>query len=196
MSIDCWICVFAGSSSGLRDEYTLVAQQLGEEMAKRNYGLVYGGAKIGLMGEVATAILAKGGKAIGVIPEFLASKEVSHDQLTKLHVVSTMHERKQKMSELADGFVALPGGLGTLEEMAEILTWAQLGVHSKPCGLLNVCGYYDALITFLDHAISEQFMKPKDRNLILAEKTPALLFDQMAAYQPVEHKKWVDSSQT
>ena len=193
---DYWICVFAGSSDGLKSDYAAAAQELGLQLATRNIGLVYGGAKVGLMGKVAEAVLEADGKVIGVIPEFLSSKEVTHTELTELHVVSSMHERKQKMSDLSNGFIALPGGLGTLEEMAEILTWSQLGVHNKPCGLLNVSGYYNALIDFFDHAISQQFMKEEDRHMILSENTADALLNRMATYQPIPHKKWVKPNQT
>ncbi len=152
------ICVYCGSSPGKNPAFSHAANRLARVMCERGIGLVYGGAAVGVMGVVANAVLAAGGEAIGVIPRSLAVKEVAHSNLTELHVVASMHERKAMMAELADGFVALPGGWGTLEEIFEILTWAQLGFHEKPCGLLNIDGYYDHLIRFLENAFEQQFV--------------------------------------
>ena len=146
------ICVYCGSSPGKNPAYSLAADTLARELCRREIGLVYGGAEVGVMGAIANAVLTAGGEAIGVIPKSLAVKEVAHDSLSELHVVASMHERKAMMAELADGFIALPGGWGTLEEIFEMLTWAQLGFHDKPCGLLNIDGYYDGLIDFLENS--------------------------------------------
>ena len=189
------ICVYCGSSSGKSPAYAEAATQLGRAMQQRGIGLVYGGAAVGIMGAVADAVLEAGGEAIGVIPKSLAIKEVAHHQLTELHVVGSMHERKAMMAELSDGFIALPGGWGTLEELFEMLTWAQLGFHKKPCGLLNVNGYYDGLIGFLDHAFEQQFVNELYRPMLLTAQQPEELLDQYASYQaPVVHK-WVDEEQ-
>lgn len=189
------ICVYCGSSSGKSPAYTEAATQLGRAMHQRGIGLVYGGAAVGIMGAVADAVLEAGGEAIGVIPKSLAVKEVAHHQLTELHVVGSMHERKAMMAELSDGFIALPGGWGTLEELFEMLTWAQLGFHKKPCGLLNVNGYYDGLIGFLDNAFEQQFVNELYRPMLLTAQQPEELLDQYASYQaPVVHK-WVDEEQ-
>jgi uncharacterized protein (TIGR00730 family) len=185
------ICIYCGSSLGKEPIYREAAEQLGAELVKHNLGLVYGGASIGIMGIIADAVLAQGGEVIGVIPKVLAEKEVSHRHLTELKVVNSMHERKALMAELADGFVALPGGLGTLEELFEILTWAQLGLHQKPCALLNVKGYYDALIAFLDHALVEQFVSPKHRGLLLVEDSPSGVVDRLLGYRAPVVERWI-----
>jgi hypothetical protein len=164
---------------------------MGETLGQRGLGLVYGGANVGLMGAVANATLAVGGEVIGVIPEFLVAKEIAHTGLTKLHVVGSMHERKALMAELSDAFVALPGGYGTLEEFCEILTWSQLGLHHKPQGLLNVEGYYESLLRFFDQAVTEQFLKPELRSLVLEASDPEQLLDLMANYQPRSVDKWI-----
>ncbi|MCP4038546.1 MAG: TIGR00730 family Rossman fold protein [bacterium] len=186
------VCVFTGSSPGAKAEYREVAMRLGSELVARELALVYGGAHVGLMGAVADAVLEAGGRAIGVIPEFLVAKEVAHEGLSELHVVETMHERKAKMAALASGFIALPGGVGTFEETFEILSWAQLGMHEKPCGLLNVSGYYDGLISFLDHAVSERFVKPVHRELVLVAEEPDELLDAFRVYSPPDIDKWLD----
>ncbi len=186
------ICVFTGSSPGARAEYALAAEQFGRELVSRGYGLVYGGGKVGLMGALADAVLDSGGKVIGVIPKVLLAKEVAHGRLTELRVVASMHERKAMMADLADAFVALPGGLGTLEELCEILTWAQLGLHAKPCGLLNVCNYFDGLLAFLDHAVEERFLKSQHRALIIEADTPSDLLDRLASFRPQPVEKWID----
>src|SRR5690606_5459941 len=168
----------------------------GRRLAAEGIGLVYGGASVGLMGVLADAVLDAGGEAVGVLPYGLAAKEIAHPGLTKLHLVDSMHERKALMAELSDGFVALPGGLGTLEEIAEILTWAQLGIHSKPCGLLNVAGYYDGLVTFLDHAEAEGLLHPLHRALVHVEAEPATLLDRFRAYDPPETPAWISRRET
>jgi uncharacterized protein (TIGR00730 family) len=167
-----------------------MAQQLGQILANRNYELVYGGAEVGLMGEVANTVLKAGGLVIGVIPKSFAHK-VSHQGLTELHVVDSMHERKSLMFELSDAFIALPGGLGTLEEITEILTWGQLGLHSKPCGLINVDGYFDPLLLFLDNAVSKGFMWPEHKEMLLVSDTPEELLKQFETYRPPKIEKWV-----
>ena len=157
---------------------------------------MYGGAQVGLMGVVADAVLEAGGAVVGVIPRALASKEVAHHGLTELHVVSSMHERKQMMADLAAGFVALPGGLGTFEETLEMLTWAQLGIHRKPCGLLNVAGYFDRLLGFFDHALAERFLRDEHRAMLVVDATPDGLLDRFANYTPPAVPKWMDWRQT
>lgn len=186
------ICVFTGSSPGARVEYALAAQQFGRELVTRGYALVYGGGRVGLMGAVADAVLDAGGEVIGVIPKVLLEKEVAHGRLTELRVVASMHERKAMMADLADAFVALPGGLGTLEELCEILTWAQLGLHAKPCGLLNVADYFDGLLAFLDHAVSERFIKPEHRAVLITATAAGDLLDRLASFRPQPVEKWID----
>lgn len=178
------ICVYCGSSPGRRPEYRLAAEALATELLVRDIGLVYGGASIGVMGAVADAVLAGGGRVTGVIPEALAVREVPHPNVTKMHVVGSMHERKAMMESLSDGFIALPGGLGTLEELLEILTWAQLGFHRKPCGLLNVSDYFQHLASFLDHCVAEQLLQPQYRNMLLEADHPAKLLALMEDYRP------------
>lgn len=190
------ICVYCGSSPGRLDIYSTAAHQLAESLVRRNVRLVYGGAGIGIMGQVADKVLALGGQVVGVIPKALAHKEVAHPGLTELHVTRSMHERKMLMAELSDGFIALPGGIGTLEELFEIWTWAQLGFHQKPCGLLNVAGYYDALIDFLDHVAAEQFVKPYHRAMLMVESEPEALLERYASYQPPAVKHWVGKGET
>ncbi len=185
------VCVFAGSSVGVRPEYRRGAADLGRALAERRIGLVYGGARVGLMGVVADAVLAAGQEAIGVIPSALVSKEVAHTGLTDLRVVGSMHERKALMADLADGFIALPGGWGTLDEMFEALTWAQLGIHQKPCGFLNVRGYFDRLLTFMDDLMAEGFVRRENASLVLAADSAPALLDQMAAYRPRRTSKWI-----
>jgi uncharacterized protein (TIGR00730 family) len=178
------ICVFCGSSPGSAPDYLQAARQVGAALARRNLTLVYGGAKVGLMGHMAKAALEAGGQVIGVIPKSLYEMEVAFEDLSALHVVDTMHERKSKMANLADGFVALPGGLGTIEEFFEVLTWAQLGFHKKPCGLLNINSYYDPLLTFLDHMVDQEFVEPEHRQAALVDTTIDGLLDQFEAYAP------------
>lgn len=185
------ICVYCGSSPGKNPAYLQAAESLAKHMCKRGIGLVYGGAAIGVMGAVANAVLDSGGEVIGVIPSSLAVKEVAHSGLTELHVVASMHERKAMMAELSDGFIALPGGWGTLEEIFEILTWAQLGFHHKPCGLLNVGSYYDGLIAFLDNAFEQQFVNELCRPMLMKAPEPEALLDQFAEYRAPKVRKWV-----
>jgi uncharacterized protein (TIGR00730 family) len=191
-----WVCVFCGSSKGLRPAYKEAARKMGEALAQRGIGLVYGGGNVGLMGVVADAALTAGGEVIGVIPEVLVAKEIAHTSLTELRVVHSMHERKALMAELSDAFIALPGGVGTLEEFCEVLTWAQLGLHQKPCGLLNIEGYYDCLTAFFDRAVAEEFIRPQHRSLVLEEQEPQRLLDSLAKYKPVQIDKWIDRDQT
>jgi uncharacterized protein (TIGR00730 family) len=180
------ICVFCGSSLGTRPEYTLMARRLGRELAFRDIGLVFGGGRVGIMGEVARAALNEGGSVIGVIPKALIDRELAFEGLTDLRVVGSMHERKALMGELSDAFIALPGGLGTIEELVEILTWAQLGIHAKPCGILNVAGYYDKLLDFLDHAVDHGFIASSDRGLALVDDSPEALLARFEEYEPPE----------
>ena len=174
------VCVYCGSNSGRLDAYASAARALGQTLVARNIRLIYGGSHLGMMGVVADEVLRLGGQAIGVIPESLVQKEVAHRNLTELRITQSMHERKALMAELSDGFVALPGGVGTLEEIFEVWTWAQLGLHHKPCGLLNVEGYFDSLIAFLDHAVAERFVKSPHRSLLIVENDPQRLLDRFA----------------
>jgi len=186
------LCVFCGSSSGSRHEYLAAAQALGRTMAEDRIELVYGGGNIGLMGAVADAVIGAGGHVIGVIPEALLAKEVGHRGLQDLRIVQTMHERKSLMAELSDGFIALPGGFGTFEEFFEIVTWAQLGIHAKPCGLLNVAGFFDPLLSLVDHAIGERFIRAEQRALIHTHTQIAPLLDAMRHHHGPTVDKWID----
>jgi uncharacterized protein (TIGR00730 family) len=186
------ICVFTGSSPGAHSEYADAAKKLGTELVTREYELVYGGANVGLMGIIADAVLARGGKVTGVIPADLAAREIAHEGLSELRIVSSMHERKRVMSELSSAIIALPGGLGTLEELFEMLTWGQLGIHKKPCGLLNIRGYFDQLLGFLDHAQSQRFIAPEHRNMLLSDSEATTLLDQIEDYSPPSVEKWLD----
>jgi uncharacterized protein (TIGR00730 family) len=190
------LCVYCGSSSGRQPDYARVARQLARAMVSRNIDLVYGGASVGVMGEIANAVLEEGGDVIGIIPKGLFVKEVAHTGITELREVDSMHERKALMAELSDGFIALPGGLGTIEEILEIITWSQLGMHRKPCGLLNVCHYYDKLIDFLDHAVSEQFIKTSHRSTILIDERVDVLLEKFEAYNAPETGKWINRKST
>lgn len=187
------VCVFCGSSAGTRPVYAEAARATGRLLAERGIGLVYGGGNVGLMGEVADAVLAAGGEVTGVIPRALMEREVGHRGLTTLHVVGTMHERKALMVDLSDGFVALPGGYGTLDELCEALTWSQLGIHARPCGVLNADGYFDALLALFDHAVREGFVRQTHRGLVLEATEPAALLDEMARVQPPSTEKWIRS---
>ncbi len=178
------VCVFSGSSTGVLEEYAGTAASLGRELARRGIGVVYGGASIGLMGCVADAALEEGGDVIGVIPTALMMNEVVHSNLTELRVVASMHERKALMESLSDGFIALPGGYGTLEEIAEMITWLQLRFHSKPCGLLNVMDYYAHLIGFLDHAVEQGFLKEKHRDKLLVADTVDGMLRALEEFRP------------
>jgi uncharacterized protein (TIGR00730 family) len=185
------ICVFCGSSHGSRPEYAAAAKELVHALARRGLGLVFGGGGIGLMDVIANAALELGVEIIGVIPEALVAKELAHGGLSDMRVVHSMHDRKAVMAELSDAFVALPGGYGTLEELFEVLTWSQLGLHRKPSGLLNVAGYFDPLLTFFDHALAEQFLRPKHRAMVLVESDPDGLLDRLAKFQPPQLDKWI-----
>ncbi len=185
------ICVYCGSNPGRNPLYRQAAAALGKTLADRGIGLVYGGASIGVMGAVADAVLDADGEAIGIIPRSLAVKEVAHENLSEQFVVESMHERKALMAEMSDGFVALPGGWGTIEEIFEILTWAQLGFHEKPCGLLNVAGYFDGLFSFLEHAIDEHFVKPQYRELLILESDENRLLERFGRYRAPKIHKWI-----
>ena len=185
------ICVFCGSSPGSRPEYGAAAEEMGAELARRNIGLVYGGGNVGLMGIIADSVLRAGGETQGVIPEHQMAREVGHRGLTKLHVVRSMHERKALMADLSDAFVVQPGGFGTLEEFCEVVTWTQLGLHAKPCGVLNVLGYYSPLLAMFDHAVEERFLKPENRALVTARESPADLLQALEEWSPVQVEKWL-----
>jgi uncharacterized protein (TIGR00730 family) len=185
------LCVFCGSSPGRDPAHLAAATALGTLLAKRRIGLVYGGASIGLMGALADAAQAAGGEVIGVIPHALVEWEVAHAGLADLRVVASMHERKALMAELSDGFIALPGGIGTLEELFEVWTWGQLGNHSKPCALLNVSGFYDRLLGFLDFVAGEAFLKPIHRNMLLVGETPEGLLEKMDRYRAPPKTRWI-----
>ena len=190
------LCVYCGSSSGRQPAYAQVARHLARAMVNRNIDLVYGGASVGIMGEIANAVLEEGGDVIGIIPKGLFRKEVAHTGVTELREVDSMHERKSLMADLSDGFIALPGGFGTIEEIFEIITWSQLGMHRKPCGLLNVCYYYDKLISFFDHAVTEQFIKATHHSTILVDKCPEALLEKFEVYEAPETVKWIDRKST
>jgi uncharacterized protein (TIGR00730 family) len=185
------ISVFCGSSLGFEDVFKQQATLLGQTLAKRNIELVYGGTSIGLMGAVADGVLNAGGKAIGVIPKFLRSKEIAHQHLTELILVETMHERKTKMNELCDGVIALPGGFGTLDELFEMLTWAQLGLHQKPIGILNIGGYYDSLIVFVQNMVDKGLLKEENQRMILISESIDELLYKMEKYSAPEVGKWI-----
>jgi uncharacterized protein (TIGR00730 family) len=171
--------------------YAENARRMGQILAHRGVTLVYGGGRVGLMGALADAALEAGGRVIGVIPEALKRREVAHESLTELRVVRTMHERKQLMGDLADGFVAMPGGFGTFEEFCEVLTWSQLGLHAKPCGLLNVKGYFTGLLALFDHAVAERLLHPRNRAMVVAESEPEPLLDAMTRYRAPAVEKWL-----
>ncbi|HKE15204.1 MAG TPA: TIGR00730 family Rossman fold protein [Kofleriaceae bacterium] len=190
------ICVFCGSSTGARPSYADAARGLGQTLAASGIGLVYGGAHVGLMGLLADSVMKGGGSVIGVIPRALEEREIAHTGLTELRVVETMHERKAAMADLADGFIALPGGMGTMEELFEVLTWAQLGMHRKPCGLLDVDGYFGSLLAFLDHMVGERFLLQGYRDMVQVDSDPARLLAAFEAYQPVALPKWIDPDET
>lgn len=186
------ICIFCGSSPGANGAYAKAARSLGKLLAETNITLVFGGGKVGLMGHLADAVLANGGKAIGVIPKALVAKEVAHDNLTTLHVVNDMHERKAMMYELSEGFIALPGGTGTLDELFEVFTWTQLGYLDKPIGLLNVDGYFNQLRSFLHHTVGERFVKPEQLDMLIVEDDAELLLQRLHASVPQKIDKWID----
>jgi len=189
------VCVFAGSAAGERAAYAGAAEALAEALLGRGLGLVFGGGRVGLMGVLADRMLAGGGEAIGVIPAALMERELGHRGVTELRVVSSMHERKAAMAELSDGFIALPGGIGTLEELFEVFTWGVLGIHAKPVGLLNVEGYYDPLIAFLDRSAKEGFLRSTFREMLVEGTEPAGLLDRFERYRPPETAKWIDRSE-
>lgn len=186
------ITVFCGSNSGFRTEYAEAARNLARLLVEQNIRLIYGGGNVGLMGIIADEVMSAGGEVIGIIPDSLDKKEVGHRAITELRVVGSMHERKAQMAELADGFIAMPGGIGTFEEFFEILTWAQLGFHEKPCAVLNIAGYYDGLLTLCDTAVSEGFLRPAHRQLILEDSNPEFLLEKMRNLTPVPVEKWID----
>lgn len=190
------VCVFCGSSSGRDDVYARAARSLGTALARRGLGLVYGGGRVGLMGEVAGAAAAGGAEVVGVIPESLRAKEIGWEELGDLRVVASMHERKAMMSELADAFVALPGGFGTMEEFFEILTWSQLGLHEKALGLLDVGGYYRPLLEFFDHAVAEGFVSPDHRDIVVVGTEAEALLDRLEAWTPPPTEKWIERRAT
>jgi uncharacterized protein (TIGR00730 family) len=190
------VCVFCGSSPGARPAYVSAAVELAQSLAARGIAIVYGGGNVGLMGILADAARAAGGQVIGVIPRILLAKELAHTGLTELRVVESMHERKALMADLSDAFVAMPGGYGTFEEFCEILTWTQLGLQRKPCGILNVEGYYDHLLQMFDHAVAEQFVKPVHREMFIADAAPEALLDRLLVYQAPLVDKWLGRGQT
>jgi uncharacterized protein (TIGR00730 family) len=186
------LCVYCGSSPGARPEFTQAAQELGEELAIRGIRLIYGGGNVGLMGRIADAALARGGAVIGVIPHHLADLELAHTGATEMHRVNSMHERKAMMAELSDGFIAMPGGIGTLEELFEVMTWLQLGLHPKPVGLLNVAGFYDGLLWFLDHLVDERFLRPEHRAMLISDDDVNSLLHRMETFEGAGIGKWLD----
>lgn len=185
------VTVFCGSSFGTDEIYKTQAILLGNKLADENIGLVYGGANVGLMGAVADGVLEKGGKVFGVLPNFLRSKEIAHDHLTELFLVETMHERKTKMNDLCDGVIALPGGFGTLEEFFEMLTWAQLGLHKKPIAILNIDGFYDSLITFIQTTVDKGFLKQVNQDMLIVSNKIEDLLDKMKNYEAPTVGKWI-----
>jgi uncharacterized protein (TIGR00730 family) len=190
------VCVFSGSSPGARPEYALAAEELGRALASQGVGLVYGGAAVGLMGAVADAALDAGGEVVGVIPQALVDREIAHPRVSDLRIVASMHERKALMADLADAFVALPGGMGTLEELFEVYTWTQLGLHSKPLGLLDVGAYYQGLVAFLDTAVSERFLTVEHREMLLVEQRAEALLEAFRRWRPPVRTKWIDRAGT
>lgn len=184
------VCVYCGSSPGTLPEYRAAAAALGSLLAERRIALVFGGGRLGMMGAIADAVLAAGGEAWGVIPRFLRDLELAHEGATALEVVETMHERKARMAALSDAFIALPGGIGTLEETFEVWTWTQLGAQIKPVGVLDVCGFFQPLIAFIDHVVGEQFLKPEHRAILQVAEDPGTLLDRLAAWEPSSELKW------
>ncbi|HEY8559720.1 MAG TPA: TIGR00730 family Rossman fold protein [Pyrinomonadaceae bacterium] len=185
------ITVFCGSNSGFRTDYAEAALSLARLFVAQNIRLVYGGGNVGLMGVIADEVMRRGGEVVGIIPESLDQKEVAHRGITELRVVASMHERKAQMAELADGFIAMPGGIGTFEEFFEILTWAQLGFHDKPCAILNIAGYYDGLLALCDNAVAEGFLRPAHRQLILEDSNAEILLEKMRNLKPLPIEKWI-----
>ncbi len=185
------ICVFCGARTGVNPDYITAARELGGCLAGGGIELIYGGGNVGIMGEIANSVLNAGGKVIGVIPENLSAKELAHRKISELHIVKTMHERKAMMSNLSDAFIALPGGIGTLEEFFEVLTWAQLGLQKKPCALLNIAGYYDHLIAFLNKMTEEGFLHKNHLGLMLIENSPAAVIEKIKRFKPLDTEKWL-----
>jgi uncharacterized protein (TIGR00730 family) len=190
------VCLFSGANIGADPTYAEAARTVSAELAEGGLGLVYGGGNVSLMGIAADELLARGGQVIGVIPEALVTRELAHQGLTKLHVVSSMHERKALMVELSDGFIALPGGFGTLDELCEILTWAQLGLHGKPCGLLNVAGFFDGLLAQIERAVRDRFIRVEHQALLLVDSDARRLLARMREFRPPRTHKWIDREQT
>jgi len=191
------VCVFCGSSPGARPAYAEAAEELAALLVANGIGVVYGGGGVGLMGRLADAVLAQGGEITGVIPDALVDREIGHPGVRDMRTVGSMHERKALMAELSDAFVALPGGIGTLEELVEVFTWSQLGLHRKPCGLLDVEGYYEELAAFLDHAVRERFLREEHRSTLIVEREPAALLERLRAYEPEAiQPKWIDRDET
>lgn len=190
------VCVFCGSNPGRDPVYERAARAMGETLAARRIKLIYGGGGIGLMGAIANAAMDAGGEVIGVIPHALRQKELAYHKLTELHVVDTMHQRKQMMADLSQGFIAMPGGFGTFEELCETITWAQLGLHNKPIGMLNVNGYYDGMLAMFDHAAAEGFVSQRHRQMILASPDPNGLLDEMMAYEGPPTEQWLTRDAT
>lgn len=186
------LCIYCGSSPGARVDYANAARTVGEALARRGIALVYGGGNVGMMGRIADAVLEVGGEVIGVIPHHLADKELAHERATEMIRVNSMHERKQTMADLSDGFIALPGGIGTLEELFETMTWLQLGLHRKPIGLLNVAGFFDEMLAFLDHMVAERFLKAEHRDLLIVSDDIHDLIDKMSAFEAPDAEKWLD----
>lgn len=190
------LAVFCGSSPGARPEYVDAARAFGGLLSERGIGVVYGGSNVGVMAALANEVLDNHGDIIGVIPRMLVDREVAHGELPDLRIVESMHERKAMMAELSDGFVALPGGIGTLEEFFEVWTWAQLGVHDKPCGLLNIAGYFDGLLAFIDGAVRERFVRDAHRAMLIVEEDPRMLLERFASYEPPRVRKWITAGAT
>lgn len=191
-----WVCVFLGSSAGEDPRYLDAATRLGQTLTARRIGLVYGGSRVGLMGRLADTVLEGEGRVVGIIPRALMDREVAHQGLTELRVTDSMHERKSTMVERSDAFIAAPGGIGTLEEFFEVLSWSQLGLHRKPCGLLNFRGYFDPLIRLLDHAVREGFLQRSHRAMVLVEEDPGALLDRLSAYDPPRVPRWIREGET
>jgi uncharacterized protein (TIGR00730 family) len=190
------LCVFCGSQTGRLAAYADAASALGRLLAERRIGLVYGGGRVGMMGVLADSVLAHGGEAIGVIPQSLVERELAHTGVTDLRIVTSMHERKALMAELSDAFIALPGGFGTFEEFCEVTTWVQLGLHQKPCGLLNVAGFFDPLLQLFDHATEQGFIHPQHRSIVIVASDPAALIERISQYCPPPQRQWIDVSET
>ena len=190
------VCVFCGSNSGINPVYSRAAQDLGDLFATSSIRLIYGGGNVGLMGKVADTVMASGGEVVGVIPQSLAARELAHQAITELHVVDSMHARKALMAELADAFVALPGGFGTLEEICEVITWCQLGIHQKPCVLLNINGYFDPLLSQIERGVTEGFIRPEHQGIVLAASNASELMTIMQDFQPLQLEKWIGPAES